>query len=111
MSYKALTQFIPAIEEGKDVSGQLRMELYELVEEQDDMELHTYGDILTRKGFDTFQAMAAADVSSLDADCILAMMLSAARCDELGDGNYCYSYLRDSGALVKWLKRLEEFEG
>ena len=78
MSFKALTQFIPAIEEGKEASRQLRIELYELVEEQDDMEQHTYGDILTQHGFDTFQAMAKANVSTLDADCLLAMMLSAA---------------------------------
>ncbi|MBQ7614370.1 MAG: hypothetical protein IJU77_04950 [Butyrivibrio sp.] len=52
--------------------------------------------------------MEAADVSKLDTQAVLALLLGAIRAERFCDG--ALLGLLESGAILRWLKRLQEID-
>ena len=88
---------------------ELEHAIYQVDKDNPDMNLHNYGDILEKNGirWET-RSMEAADVSKLDATAIMALLLGAVRAER-----FCIAALLsflESGAVLRWLKRLQELE-
>ncbi len=130
-----LTRFIPAIEDdgfGKwivdhendgtpehpiqfpfvtysECVRELEHAVYEFDEGNPDMKLHNYGAILESNGIEWgTRSMEAADVSKLDAQAVIALLLGAIRAERFCDGALL-GFL-ESGAILRWLKRLQEID-
>lgn len=73
------------------------------------MELTRYDDILKNNGINwDIDSMKNVDVSHLDAQCVLALIMGAVRADR-----FCEGVLLDffqSGCILKWLERLNNIE-
>ena len=133
--YEELIRFIPAIEDdsfGKWVIDhendgtpehpiqfpfvnysecvrELEHAIYEFDEKNPDMGLHNYGEILEKNGLEWgMDSMGQADVSKLDGQAVMALLLGAVRAERFCDGALL-SFLK-SGAVTRWLKRLEEID-
>ena len=73
------------------------------------MELHNYGAILEANGIEWgTRSMEAANVSNMDAQVVLALLLGAIRAERFCDGALL-GFL-ESGAILRWLKRLQEID-
>ena len=72
-------------------------------------ELNRYGEILERNGLEWGESMSAADVSTLDAQCVMALLVGAVRAERFCDG-VLLGFFRD-GSIQKWLTRLKEIDG
>jgi len=74
-----------------------------------DMELARYRDILKDNGLEwATESMKNADVSNLNAQCVLALIIGAVRAE-----HSCVGALLDffkSGCILKWLERLKSME-
>ncbi len=84
-------------------------DVYEYVETYKDLELNQYGEILERNGLEWGESMSAVDVSTLDAQCVMALILGAIRAERFCDGALL-GFFRD-GSIRKWLTRLKEIDG
>ena len=74
-----------------------------------DMELTRYGDILKNNGIERdIESMKNAGVSSLDAQCVLALIMGAVRAERFCDGALLDFF--KSGSVLKWLERLKAIE-
>lgn len=84
-------------------------DVYTFEERNKDMELTRYGDILKDNGLEWgMESMKNADVSNLNAQCVLALIMGADRAER-----FCYGALLDffkSGCILKWLERLNSIE-
>lgn len=82
-------------------------DVYVFMDDNKDMELNRYADILNDNGLKWSSAsMQSADVSSLNAQCVMALIMGAIRADRFCDGA-----LRDffkSGCMLKWIQRLQD---
>ena len=84
-------------------------DVYEFIETHKDLELNHYGEILNENGIDWgSQSMGNANVSALDARCVLALIVGAVRAERFCDGALL-GFFKD-GSITKWLKRLKEIE-
>ncbi|WP_068984557.1 MULTISPECIES: DUF6508 domain-containing protein [Lysinibacillus] len=84
-------------------------DVYTFEESNKNMELTRYGDILKDNDleWDT-DSMKNADVSNLNAQCVLALIMGAVRAER-----FCEGALLDffkSGCILKWLERLNSIE-
>ena len=84
-------------------------DVYTFGESNKNMELTRYADILKDNGleWDT-DSMKNTDVSNLNAQCVLALILGAVRSER-----FCEGALLDffkSGCILKWLERLNSIE-
>lgn len=84
-------------------------DVYTFEESNKNMELTRYGDILKDNDleWDT-DSMKNADVSNLNAQCVLALIMGAVRAER-----FCEGALLDffkSGCILKWLERLDSIE-
>lgn len=76
-------------------------------ENNKDFELTHYGEILEKNGLEWgIKSMSDADVSVLDAQCIMALIMGAVRAERFCDGALL-GFFRD-GSIRKWLERLKE---
>ena len=76
----------------------------------EDMELTRYGEILNQNGFEWGRnSMSEADISGLDAQCIMALLTGAVRAERFCDG-VLFGFFKD-GSIRKWLERLKEIDG
>ena len=84
-------------------------DVYVFEERNKDMELTRYGDILKDNGleWDT-ESMKNADVSNLNAQCVLALIMGAVRAERFCDGALLDFF--KSGYILKWLERLKSIE-
>ena len=82
--------------------------VYEFDKANNEYELHKYVDILKRNGISLEESLKNVDVSDLDAQCVLALIMSIIRGDRFCEGLLA-SYLK-SGCIVKWLGRLKELD-
>jgi len=74
-----------------------------------DMELTRYGDILKKNGIEwDMESMKNAGVSSLDAQCVLALIMGAVRAERFCDGALLDFF--KSGYILKCLERLKAIE-
>lgn len=84
-------------------------DIYDFIDHNKDMELNRYGDILNQNGLKWgSKSMSTADVSNLDAQCIMALITGAVRAERFCDGALL-GFFKD-GSIRKWLERLKELD-
>ena len=84
-------------------------DVYEFMDDHMDFELNRYGEILEKNGLQwDLKSMSEADVSSLDAQCVMALVMGVIRADRFFEGTLL-DFLKD-GSICKWLRRLDEIE-
>ncbi|QAA32636.1 DUF6508 domain-containing protein [Clostridium manihotivorum] len=84
-------------------------DFYNFEESNKDMGLTSYGDILKANGLEwDMELMKNADVSSLNAQCVLALIMGAVRAERFCDGALLDFF--KCGCILKWLERLKSIE-
>ena len=84
-------------------------DVYNCIDDNEDMELKRYGEILEKNGIKwEIESMKDAEVSSLDAPCIMALITGAVRAERFCDGALLDFF--QSGCFAKWLSRLKEID-
>ena len=84
-------------------------DVYAFEESNKDMELTRYEDILKDNGLEwDSESMKNADISSLNAQCVLALIMGAVRAERFCDGALLDFF--KSGCILKWLERLQNIE-
>lgn len=84
-------------------------DVYTFEESNKNMELTRYGDILKDNGLEwDIVSMKSADVSNLNAQCVLALIMGAVRAERFCDGALLDFF--KSGCILKWLERLNSIE-
>ena len=85
-------------------------DVYAFADAHAEYELNSYMRILEDNGLKwDYQVLFDADVSRMDAQCVLAMLMGAVRAERFCEG-ILLDFLK-SGAIHKWLKRLKEIDG
>ena len=85
-------------------------DVYAFSDNNKDFELTRYGEILERNGLEWgTKSMSEADVSSLDARCVMALIMGAVRAERFCDGALL-SFFK-GGSIRRWLVRLHELDG
>ena len=86
-----------------------RKDVWRFMEENEDMELNRYRDILNENGIEWgSDSMSEADVSSLNAQCVMALIMGAIRAERFCDGALLDFF--ENGSILKWLERLKEID-
>ena len=81
-------------------------DVYDFSDNNKDLELTRYGEILERNGLEWgSKSMSEADVSSLDAQCVMALIMGAVRAERFCDGALL-GFFKD-GSIRRWLERLK----
>lgn len=84
-------------------------DVYDFEEKNKDFELTRYGEILEKNGLEWgSKSMSEADVSSLDGQCIMALIMGAVRAERFCDG--ALLGLFKNGSIKKWLEKLKEID-
>ena len=84
-------------------------DVYDFEEKNKDFELNRYSEILEKNGIEwDSKSMREADVSSLDGQCVMALIMGAIRAERFGDGALL-SLFKD-GSIKKWLERLKKIQ-
>ena len=84
-------------------------DVYDFSDNNKDFELTRYGEILERNGLEWgSKSMSEADVSSLDTQCVMALIMGAVRAERFFDGAL-FSFFKD-GSIRRWLERLKELD-
>jgi hypothetical protein len=84
-------------------------DVYTFKENNKDMELTRYSDILIDNGLEWgTESMKNADVSDLNAQCVMALIMGAVRAERFCDGVLLDFF--KSGCILKWLERLNSIE-
>lgn len=82
-------------------------DFYAFAEQHEEMELNRYGDLLQRRGIEwNSESMRQADVSELDAQGVLALIMGAVRAERFAEGTLLDFF--ESGCISKWLRRLQD---
>ena len=83
-------------------------DVYEFNDANKDFGLNRYGEILERNGLEWgTKSMSEADVSQLDAQCVMALIMGAVRAERFCEA--LLGFFRD-GSIRKWLERLKEID-
>lgn len=99
MSFVRYNEIVPKFV--KDVS--------DFVDENKDFELTRYNDILQKNGIKwDKKSMKDADVSRLDAQCVMALIVAVIRADRFCDG-VLLSFFNE-GKIKEWVERLNEID-
>lgn len=92
-----------------DVVDSFVRDVYMLERTHPEYELNNYGSILEKNGIKwDYEEMKNADVTNLDEQAVLALVMGAIRAERFCDGAL-KEFLED-GCIVKWLKRLQEIK-
>ena len=84
-------------------------DVYDFEEKNKDFELTRYGEILEKNGLEWgSKSMSEADVSSLDGQCVMALIMGAVRAERFCDGALL-GFFKD-GSIKKWLERLKKID-
>jgi len=84
-------------------------DVYTFEEENKDMELTRYGDILKDNGLEWgTESMKHAGVSNFNAQCVLALIMGVVRAERFCDGALLDFF--KSGCILKWLERLNSID-
>ena len=82
-------------------------DVYAFSDNNKDFELTRYGEILESNGLEWgTKSMSEADVSSLDTQCVMALIMGAVRAERFCDGALL-GFFKD-GSIRRWLERLKE---
>ena len=100
---------IPYVNYGTTVAD-VEQAIYDFVDEHPEYELTHYHDILERNGLEwDSQAMSGADVSELDGQAVMALLLGSVRAERFCDGALLGFF--EDGSIRRWLLRLKEIDG
>ena len=100
---------MPYVNYGMTVAD-VEQAIYDFVDEHPEYELTHYHDILERNGLEwDSQAMSGADVSELDGQAVMALLLGAVRAERFCDGALLGFF--EDGSIRRWLLRLKEIDG
>ena len=92
-----------------EIIDKLIDDIYSFEEDNKDMEMTRYRDNLKDNGLEwDFESLKNADVTNLDAKCVLAMIMGVIRADRFSEGTLL-SFFK-SGCILKWLERLRNIE-
>jgi len=84
-------------------------DLYLFCESHPEYEHTHYGKTLEDNGIKwDFHSMSNADVSHLDANCIIALLIGAVRADRFCEGALLSFF--ENGSILRWLERLIELD-
>lgn len=82
-------------------------DVYDFSDNNKDFELTRYGEILERNDLEWgSKSMSEADVSTLDAQCVMALIMGAVRAERFCDGALL-GFFKD-GSIRRWIERLKE---
>ena len=125
--FESLTKHLPAIENAEGFGNwvvdrkmpyvnygttvaDVEQAIYDFVDEYPEYELTHYRGILERNGLEWgSQAMSGADVSELDGQAVMALLLGAVRAERFCDGALLGFF--GDGSMRRWLLRLKEIDG
>ena len=100
---------MPYVNYGMTVAD-VEQAIYDFVDEHPEYELTHYRDILERNGLEWgSQAMSGADVSELDGQAVMALLLGAVRAERFCDGALLGFF--EDGSMRRWLLRLKGIDG
>lgn len=100
---------MPYVNYGTTVAD-VEQAIYDFVDEHPEYELAHYRDILERNGLEWgSQAMSGADVSELDGQAVMALLLGAVRAERFCDGALLGFF--GDGSMRRWLLRLKGIDG
>ena len=92
-----------------DVVCELEKEVYKFEREHPEFQLNQYGNILLLNGLRwDEEIMTKADVSCLNGQAVMSLLLGAIRAERFCDG--ALNSFLESGCVQKWLSRLQEIE-
>lgn len=84
-------------------------DIYKFAKESDEIVTSKYAEIIQANGIEWgYDSMMKADASELDAQCILALLIASLRAERFCDG--ALLGFIESGAVTRWLKRLQELD-
>ena len=84
-------------------------DVYTFEKSNKDMELTRYGEILKDNGLEwDSESMKSADISNLNLQCVMALIMGAVRAERFCDGALLDFF--KSGDILKWLERLKSIE-
>lgn len=84
-------------------------DIYKFAKESNEIVPSKYAEILQANGIEWgYDSMMKADASELDAQCILALLIASLRAERFCDG--ALLGFIESGAVARWLKRLQELD-
>lgn len=84
-------------------------DIYKFAKESNEIVPSKYAEILNANGIKWgYDSMMKADASGLDAQCILALLIASLRAERFCDG--ALLEFIESGAVTRWLKRLQELD-
>ena len=84
-------------------------DIYNFAKESEEIVPGKYINILQANGIEwNHDSMIQADASVLDAQCILALLIASLRAERFCDG--ALLEFIESGAVTRWLKRLQELD-
>ncbi len=84
-------------------------DFYIFEENNKDMRLNHYQDILKNNDLEfDVKSMISVDISDLNAQRVLALIMGAIRADRFSEGILLESF--NNGCVLKWLKRLDSIE-
>ena len=84
-------------------------DVYTFEKSNTDMELTRYGEILKDNGLEwDSESMKSADISNLNLQCVMALIMGAVRAERFCDGALLDFF--KSGYILKWLERLKSIE-
>lgn len=86
---------------------QFIQDVYTFEKNNKDMELTSYRDILKENGLDG-ESMKEADISVLNEQCIMALIMGVIRADRFCEGTLLKFF--ESGCILKWLERLKTID-
>lgn len=88
---------------------QFTNDVYIFEKNNKDMELTSYSDILKENGLEwNGKSMKEADVSLLNEQCIMALIMAVIRADRFCEGILLKFF--ESGCILKWLERLKTID-
>ena len=84
-------------------------DVYTFEKSNKDMKLTRYGEILKDNGLEwDSESMKSADISNLNLQCVMALIMDAVRAERFCDGALLDFF--KSGYILKWLERLKSIE-
>lgn len=99
---------MPYVSYGMTVT-EVEQAIYAFVDERPEYELTRYSDILERNGLMwDGRVMSEADVTGLDGQAVMALLLGAVRAERFCDGALLGFF--EDGSIKRWLLRLEEID-
>lgn len=92
-----------------DVVSNIWDEIYKFAKDHPEYQLTRYSDILARSGIKwETQSMKNADVSKLDGQTVMALLMAVTRAERFCDGAMLDFY--DTGYITKWIQRLKTID-